>query len=67
MVIHHHRRRYVNKLDLSFVAGRGAHEEVRWELYRRKEGQRERRRERERGKKRAIKKWKKGRSGEGKR
>lgn len=22
MVIHHHRRRYVNKLDLSFVAGR---------------------------------------------
>lgn len=39
MVIHHHRRRYVNKLDLSSVAGRGGtHEEVRWELYRKKEG-----------------------------
>lgn len=34
------RWRYVNKLDLSFVADRerDTHEEVRWELYRRKEG-----------------------------
>jgi len=38
MVIHHHRRRYVNKLDLSSLLRAGeTHEEVRWELYRRKE------------------------------
>ena len=42
MVIHHHRRRYVNKLDLSSLLRAGeTHEEVRWELYRRKEGREE--------------------------